>query len=145
MYHSKRYILLSLMLYVDYVHCAYTGINYLCLCLCLIPLAFTWEQKGTVLVILQKIQLILVDISIKLLQLACKLKTFLNRFFRQGYRIIVITGKGSAICSTFPFSTHESVILSLSTVCCVPPKELLYLHRGALTLIFGPFGADVLL
>ena len=24
-------------------------------------------------------------------------------------------------------------------------KELLYLHRGALTLIFGPFGADVLL
>ncbi len=24
-------------------------------------------------------------------------------------------------------------------------KELIYLHRGALTLIFGPFGADVLL
>jgi hypothetical protein len=24
------------------------------------------------------------------------------------------------------------------------PKEVLYLHRGALTLIFGPFGADVL-
>ena len=37
------------------------------------------------------------------------------------------------------------ILLSMLTTGIVDTKELLYLHRGALALIFGTFGADVLL
>jgi hypothetical protein len=47
----------------------------------------------------------------------------------------------SKSCTVYPEKLQES----LPSLPGVGNKEVLYLHRGALTPIFGPFGADVLL